>query len=88
MIYLWECVSLMVTLVFVYLKNLVICLDCLRLGLRCHSYSFMEMFVLSFSPLWERCLVAGMKFFFGVARLAISSHGGMGWSFNISSIYS
>ncbi|CAA0384079.1 unnamed protein product [Arabidopsis thaliana] len=84
-IYLWECESLMVTLVFVHLKDLVICLDCFRLGLCCHSYSFMERFVLSFSPLWERYLVAGMKFSFGGDRLAISSHGGMGWSFNTSS---
>jgi len=45
-IYLWECESLLVTLVFVHLKDLVICLDCFRLGLCCHSYSFMEMFVL------------------------------------------
>ena len=48
-IYIWECASLIVTLALVYLKDLVNCLDCLCLGLCCHTYSFVEMFVLSIS---------------------------------------
>jgi len=84
-IYIWECESLIVTLGLVYLKNLINCLDCLCLDIYCHSYSFVEMFVLSIYLLWENYLVVGMKSFFVVVTLVISSLNDMGWSFSIYS---
>lgn len=68
----WNCDSRLFTIAFGLHKD-TNCMLCLWLCFVCHCYSFMEIYVLSSSPVVGKSLFAGNESFFGVCGFAVAS---------------